>query len=167
MAGARALFPDPAALGAAAERGREQQKTNKAYDSSAHGGDLIAAHALCHGRPVMHGEDAREAIARLEDEIESLMTRRERCRKLSRAAKIAILAGAAWLVCTLIGFVYFWPSLFLAALAAVIAGIVLLGSNATTWEQTDAAIEKASAARADLIGEIELRVVDDGVKQVH
>jgi len=115
----------------------------------------------------MHGEDAREAIARLEDEIESLMTRRERCRKLSRAAKIAILAGAAWLVCTLIGFVYFWPSLFLAALAAVIAGIVLLGSNATTWEQTDAAIEKASAARADLIGEIELRVVDDGVKQVH
>ena len=115
----------------------------------------------------MHGEDAREAIARLEDEIESLMTRRERCRKLSRAAKIAILAGAAWLVCTLIGSVYFRPSLFLAALAAVIGGIVLLGSNATTWEQTDAAIEKASAARADLIGEIELRVVDDGVKQVH
>ena len=115
----------------------------------------------------MHGDDAREDIARLEEEIERLIVRRERCRKLSRAAKIAIGAGGVWLGLTLVGIVYFWPSLFLASLAAVIGGIVLLGSNATTWEQTDAALERANAARAQLIADIELRVVDDGVRQVH
>lgn len=115
----------------------------------------------------MRGEDVREDIARLEEEIESLLLRRERCRKLSRAAKIAILAGFAWLGLTLVGLVTFWPSVFLASLAAVIGGIVLLGSNATTWEQTNAAIDKASATRAELIGGIEMHVVDDGMRQVH
>jgi hypothetical protein len=115
----------------------------------------------------MRGENAREAITRLEDEIERLMLQRERCRKLSLAAKIAVAAGFAWLALTLVGFVYFWPSLFLASLAAIIGGIVLLGSNATTWEQTDEAIEKANAARAQLISAIELRVVHEGVRQVH
>lgn len=115
----------------------------------------------------MQSDDVREDIARLEDEIERLILRRERCRKLSLAAKIAIVAGATWLGLTLLGLVTFWPAPVLASLAAVIGGIVLLGSNATTWDQTDAAIEQANAARAQLIGAIELRVVDAGVRQVH
>jgi hypothetical protein len=110
----------------------------------------------------MQSEDGRDEIARLEKEVERLLLRRERCRKLSLAAKIAILAGL-----TLLGLVTTWPSLFLASLAAIIGGIVLLGSNATTWGETDAAIAKATAARAALIGAIELRVVDAGVRQLH
>ncbi len=165
MAGVRRVEPGEAAFRAAAEGGGEQQKTHERYDSSAHGGDLIAAHALCHGR-AMPEDDVREAIARLEEEIDRLILRRERCRKLSRAAKVAVVVGGVWLACTLVGLVYFWPSLFLAALAAVIGGIVLLGSNATTWEQTDAALDKANAARSALIGGIDLRVVDGGMRQV-
>ena len=115
----------------------------------------------------MQSEDGRDEIARLEKEVERLLLRRERCRKLSLAAKIAILAGFAWLGLTLLGLVTTWPSLFLASLAAIIGGIVLLGSNATTWGETDAAIAKATAARAALIGAIELRVVDAGVRQLH
>jgi hypothetical protein len=115
----------------------------------------------------MQNETAREAIERLEDEIERLTLKRERCRKLSLAAKIAIAAGALWLVTTLIGLAPFLPSLFFGALAVIIGGIVLLGSNATTWDQTEAAIGKAEAARARLIGTIELRVVDEGVRQLH
>ncbi len=114
----------------------------------------------------MQNETARDAIERLEEEIERLTLRRDRCRKVSLAAKIAIGAGAAWLVLTLLALVAFLPSLFFAALAALIGGIVLLGSNATTWDQTEAAIEKASAARARLIEGIELRVVD-GAARVH
>jgi predicted nucleic acid-binding protein len=114
----------------------------------------------------MQNETAREAIERLEDEIERLAVRRERCRKVSLTAKTAIAAGAVWLVLTLTGLVPSAPSLFFASLAAIIGGIVLLGSNATTWEQIDAALAKAEAARAQLIGAIELRVVDGGVRQM-
>jgi hypothetical protein len=115
----------------------------------------------------MQNETAREAIERLEEEIERLAARRERCRKVSLAAKAAIAAGGVWLVATVLGIAPFSPSLFFAALAAVIGGVVLLGSNATTWDQTDAGIASAEAARAKLIGGIELRVVEGGVREVN
>jgi hypothetical protein len=110
----------------------------------------------------MENETAREAIERLEEEIERLAVRRERCRKVSLAAKTAIVAGGVWLLLTLLGLVWFNPAPFFASLAALIGGVVLLGSNATTWGQTDAAIASAEAARAKLIGGIELRVVEGG-----
>jgi hypothetical protein len=115
----------------------------------------------------MQDETAREAIERLEDEIERLALVAARCAKLSLAAKIAIAAGSVWLVLTLLGLVAFVPSLLFAALAAVIGGIVLLGSNATTWDQTDAALAAAEAARARLISGIAMRTVDAGVGEVH
>jgi len=108
----------------------------------------------------MDAEAARTAIEELEDEIERLSLVRERCRKISIAAKVAIAAGSVWLALTLVGLAPFVPSLFFASLAAIIGGIVLLGSNKTTWEQTEMALHKAEAARAQLISAIELRVVD-------
>ena len=44
---------------------------------------------------------------------------------------------------------------------------MLLGSNATTWNETAAALKQAEAARMTLIGSIDLTVVDDGVKRLH
>ena len=49
----------------------------------------------------------------------------------------------------------------IAAMAATIIGIVLLGSNATTWTQAEAALHATEAMRADLIGRMELRVVGE------
>ena len=48
------------------------------------------------------------------------------------------------------------------ALAATLGGIVLLGSNATTWTQSEAALHQSEALRAELIGRLEMRVVDEG-----
>ena len=42
-----------------------------------------------------------------------------------------------------------------------------MGSNKTTWEQTDAALEKAEAQRAELIGRIELRLVGEEHPTLH
>jgi len=57
--------------------------------------------------------------------------------------------------------VSYTPETTIAALAAMIIGVVLLGSNATTWTQTETALRASEAMRADLIGQLELRVVDE------
>jgi hypothetical protein len=106
-------------------------------------------------------------IALVEARIEQLSEAIERCRKLSIAARIAIGAGAAWIVLTLLGPIPFYPGPVLAALAATIGGIVLLGSNATTWTQTETALHDSEALRAEMIGRLELRVVDSAPRWLH
>ncbi|HEX5509656.1 MAG TPA: hypothetical protein VFX37_14230 [Pseudolabrys sp.] len=85
----------------------------------------------------------------------------ERCRKISLAAKIAVAAGAFWIVLTLVGAIQFMPAPVIAALAAVIGGIVLLGSNRTTWVQTQDALRASEDLRVEMIGRMELRVVGE------
>ena len=108
-----------------------------------------------------------EDIARIEARIEELNEAIARCRKFSLAAKIAIGAGSAWVALTLLLLVPYVPYLTIGALAFVIGGIVLLGSNATTWQETERALAASEAMRADMIGRLELRVVDEGVKRPH
>jgi len=109
----------------------------------------------------MDDDDFRDEIAQLEARSEALTESIERCRKISLAAKLAIAAGAIWIVLVLLGVIAFSPGTIIAAMAAVLGGIVLLGSNATTWTQTDAALHEAEAMRADLIGRMDMRVVGD------
>lgn len=100
-------------------------------------------------------------IARIEEHIEALNETIARCRKISLASKIAIAAGAVWLLLTFLWLVPFVPALFFASLAALIGGIVLLGSNATTWSQTEAALAASRALRRDMIGQLQMRVVEE------
>jgi hypothetical protein len=44
---------------------------------------------------------------------------------------------------------------------------VLLGSNATTWDQADAALRETEAARASLIGQLNLRLVGEAPRTLH
>lgn len=111
--------------------------------------------------------DVAGQIALLEERIETLTASIERCRKISYAAKIAIAGGAAWFVLFLLWIVPFGPTAFVAAVSAVLGGCVLLGSNATTWDQTEADQAAAEAMRADLIGTIELRLVGDAPPTLH
>ena len=113
----------------------------------------------------MQNETAREAIERLEDEIERLAVRRERCRKVSLAAKTAIAAGARLARADADGARPSEPSLFFASLAAIIGGIVLLVSTPPPGSRPTRLWPRRTRARA-LIGAIELRVVDGGVRQV-
>jgi len=48
-----------------------------------------------------------------------------------------------------------------AAIAAVLGGIVLFGSNNSTSKQKNAALRAAEAERADLIGKIGLTLVGE------
>ena len=115
----------------------------------------------------MDDDDFRDEIAQLEARGEALTESIERCRKISLAAKLAIAAGAIWIALVLLGVIAFIPETTIAALAAVIGGIVLFGSNATTWTQTDAALHEAEAMRADLIGRMQLPVVGEERPRLH
>jgi hypothetical protein len=107
-------------------------------------------------------EDASD-IARIEEHIEALRDSVARCRKLALAAKVLIGAGAAWLALTLFDFISFVPFAVIAAMAAMIGGIVLAGSNATTWTQTQARLHNSEALRQEMIERLEMRVVgEDG-----
>jgi len=106
-------------------------------------------------------------IARLESRIETLHEAIAHCRKIALAAKVAIVAGAAWLTLTIVGLVPFLPALLFASLAALIGGVVLAGSNATTREQTESALAASEAMRRDIIEQLELRVIDDAESRFH
>ncbi|MBI2715325.1 MAG: hypothetical protein HYX37_12875 [Rhizobiales bacterium] len=112
-------------------------------------------------------DDIRDDIDQLEARIEALTASLERCRKISMASKFAVAAGAAWFALLLLWIVSFSAGAFVAALSAVLGGFVLLGSNATTWEQTAADLHAAEAERAQLIGSIELRVVGEDRRTIH
>jgi hypothetical protein len=109
----------------------------------------------------------RDDIAHLEERIETLRASLERCRKISVAAKIAIGGGLTWMLLLLVSAIPATPASLLAGLASVLGGIVLLGSNKTTWEQTEAALQEANVQRAQLIGSIPLRVVGDERPTLH
>ncbi len=94
----------------------------------------------------MEENPAPADIARLEVHIEALRDSIARCRKIAFAAKLAIAAGALWLALTLVWLVPFIVALVVAAMAAVIGGIVLAGSNSTTWQQTEARLRNSGGA---------------------
>ena len=111
--------------------------------------------------------DIHDDLAQLEARIEALAESIERCRKISMAAKFAVAAGAVWFALMLLWIVSFGAAAFVAALSAVLGGLVLLGSNATTWEQTATALHAAEAERAQLIGSIDLRLVGEDRSTIH
>jgi hypothetical protein len=111
--------------------------------------------------------DVHDQIAQLEERIAALTEAIERCRKIALGAKIAVAAGAVWFVLVLFWIIPFNPTAFVAALTAVLGGIVLLGSNASTWTQADTERHTAEAARTDMIGRIELRVVGEDTRTIH
>jgi hypothetical protein len=103
--------------------------------------------------------DRREQIRRLEQRIEELAETIERCRKFVLMSKIAIALGGLLALAMAFGLIWFDPTVMIAAITAVIGGAVLLGSNSSTWDEKAAALQDAERQRAELIGEIDLRLV--------
>jgi len=103
--------------------------------------------------------DPSEEIAMIEARLEHLAEVSERCRKIILFSKAAIAGGAALLIVTMLGLLWADQIVAIGSMAAVLGGIVSLGSNVSTLQQTTAAISAAEQLRSDLISRIDLRLV--------
>ena len=110
----------------------------------------------------MAADDPIDEISRIEAQIEELAEIAERCRKIILVSKVAIATGAGLLLLMILGLFGFSQVAAIGSIAAVLGGIVSLGSNVGTLRQSMAAISAAEALRSELIGGIDLRVVGDG-----
>lgn len=109
----------------------------------------------------MTEDDPTDEISDIENRIERLAEIAERCRKYILASKIAIGGGGALLLITILGLLGTGLTAALGSIALVLGGIVSLGSNISTLQQTEDAIRAAEVLRAQLISRIDLRLVDD------
>ncbi len=109
----------------------------------------------------MSDGDPRTEILRLEAKIEELTELIERCRKIILISKIAVAIGGIWPLGLAIGLMRFDPVTMIGAIAVIIGGTVVFGSNTSTAKQTAAAAEAAEARRAELIGKMNLTVVTE------
>jgi hypothetical protein len=106
--------------------------------------------------------DLHEQILHIEARIEDLTDIIERCRKIILISKVAIAAGGILILATVIGAVGFDPTVLIGAIAAVIGGTVVFGSNTSTLKQTLTDMKAAEAHRTELISRMDLKVVGDG-----
>ena len=109
----------------------------------------------------MAEDDPINEISLIEARLEELAEVAERCRKIILVSKAAMAIGFAVLLVMMLGL---FPSNEVAAIgsiAAVLGGIVSLGSNVGTLRQTMAAMSAAERLRSDMINRIDLRMVGD------
>jgi hypothetical protein len=111
----------------------------------------------------MDSIDPHSAIVQLEARIEHLGQVLETCAKFILASRIAIVGGALLFALTLLGVIAFNPTVLIGAIAAMIGGFVLLGSNKSTANEARAALDKAYAHRDALIEIISPRIVGETV----
>jgi hypothetical protein len=112
-------------------------------------------------------DDPREQIAELEVQIEELAGALERCRKMALASKAAMVFGGILLTATILGVIDFNPTAMTAALAALLGGVVVFGSNSSTSNQLAESMRNAEALRAALIGRLDIRLVHDASTTLH
>jgi hypothetical protein len=111
-----------------------------------------------HGRP---------ASSELEVQIEELADALERCRKTALVSKAAMGLGGILMAATTLGVVTFDPMVMVAGFAALLGGGVVFGSNTSTANQLSESMRSAEAQRAALIGQLDIRLVEDAHANRH
>ena len=108
----------------------------------------------------MNEDNPIDEISRIEAQLEELAFS-ERCRKIKLISKAAIAGGVVLPLFMMLGLFGSNQVAAIGSIAVVLGGIVSLGSNIGTLQQTVAAMSAADALRSDLISRIDLRVVAD------
>jgi hypothetical protein len=110
----------------------------------------------------MTNDDLRDQISRIETDIEDHAVTLEGCRKAMLLSKVAVAAGIISLSAYLLGAIWLNAVAVIGAMAAVIGGVVVFGSNLTTSNQATSAMAALERRRAGLIDMINPRTVGEG-----
>jgi chromate transport protein ChrA len=109
----------------------------------------------------MTEDEPLDQISEIEARIEALAEEAERSRKFILASKVAVGSGVGLLLVAILGLFGAGLTAVLGSIALMLGGIVSFGSNVSTLRQTEAALHGAEALRSRLIGQIDLRLVQD------
>ena len=103
--------------------------------------------------------DPHDEIVRLEAQIEELAAKIESCSKFILASRIAMAGGGIVIAAILLGAIRFDPAAMAAAVAALLGGIVVWGSNGSTAKEAAQELTAAETDRAALIEMLNPRVI--------
>lgn len=92
-----------------------------------------------------------EKISQIEAQIDEIAEVSERCRKIILVSKAAIAGGFILPLFMMLGLFGSNSVAAIGSIAVMLGGIVSLGSNVSTLQQTMAATSAAEALRSDLI----------------
>src|ERR1700689_1445149 len=94
---------------------------------------------------LMEEDNPIDEISRIEAQVEELAASSERCRKIILVSKPAITGGGALLLFMGLGLFGSYQVAAIGSVAVVLGGIVSLGSNVSTLQQTMTAMSAAEA----------------------
>src|SRR3977135_2234470 len=98
----------------------------------------------------MDEDNPIDEISRIETQLEELAEVSERCRKIILVSKAAIAGGVALLLLAILGLFGSNQVAAIGSIAVVLGGIVSLGSNISTLQQTMAARRAAERLRSSV-----------------
>jgi hypothetical protein len=110
-------------------------------------------------REDLENGDPHEEIVHLEEQIDELAAKIESCRKFILASRIAVAGGGVVLAAMLVGAIRSDLGLMAAAVASLLGGIVVWGSNSSTPKEAAKELAAAESERAALIAHINPRVI--------
>lgn len=106
--------------------------------------------------------DLHEEIGELEAELEALSEALERCRKIAMGAQAAIAVGGLLLILLVTGVFQLGAATLVIAIAAILGGVALHGSNRSTRDQIVSTVRIREAERAERIDALDLQQVQGG-----
>jgi small neutral amino acid transporter SnatA (MarC family) len=105
-----------------------------------------------------------EQIERLEAQIDELREAIQRSRRLVVAGRACAFAGAALLICLMLGLATFTPVRMNVGITVALGGLVLMGSSVGSTKQLELSLKQTEDERNAAIDALEFVELGDGAR---
>jgi len=105
-----------------------------------------------------------EQIERLEAQIDELREAIQRSRRLVVAGRACAFAGAALLICLMLGLATFTPVRMNVGITVALGGLVLMGSSVGSTKQLELSLKQTEDERNAAIDALEFVEFGDGAR---